>query len=52
VTKILGLFDVRKAPESKKHVKTKCASLEKPNERGLVKKSLDSMESMSRSLIN
>jgi hypothetical protein len=42
VAKRLGLFDVWKVPESQKYA----------NERGLFRESLNSIENMSRPLIN
>jgi hypothetical protein len=54
VAKILDPFDIRRSLKVKKHAKTKqiCFAMLKPNERGLFRKFLDSMEYMSRSLIN
>jgi hypothetical protein len=52
MAKILGLFDVRKVPESQKHPHKKQANMlcsVKPNERVSFRKSPESMENMSMS---
>jgi hypothetical protein len=51
MVKILGPFDILKVIESKKTCKTSKSASQclKPNERGLRKKSIESMENMPRS---
>jgi hypothetical protein len=51
VAKSLGPFDVQKVPESQKHAKNKeiCFAVLKPNDRGLFRKTLESMANKFRS---
>jgi hypothetical protein len=53
VEKRLSLFDVWKVRQSQRHAKQKTCPVElEPNERGLFRKSIESMKNMSRTLIN